>query len=197
MSPRSIIVAAALLLAAPPCARADAPAEALLQKCVDAEAKLKSLQANVSLRQETGATTRSLHGVVKLQRPNRALISLEGGQASEARTLASDGRKFTIYRSSDNEFEQEAADPSGGNVGRAASLEVTIFFNPDVLNQLRARSPGPRRSAERPAVSCGSQACRHIRRYRSLWERTICCAAYRARRTPQWGWRLRRAACPT
>src|SRR5690348_14619391 len=112
-------VAYFLFLATP--AHADAAAEALLQKCVDAETKVKSLQASFTLRQETGTDTRVLHGVMKLQKPNRALITLQGSQASDSRTLASDGRQFTIYYSADNEFQREAADPSGGNVGRVAS----------------------------------------------------------------------------
>ena len=136
------MAAAAVLILSVTAAHADAPAEALLQKCVDAETKMKSLQATFTLRLETGTDTRVLHGVMKLQKPNKALITLQGSQASDTRTLASDGRQFTIYYSSDNEFQREAADPSGGNVGRVASTEVTAFFNPDVLNQIRAQGTG-------------------------------------------------------
>src|SRR5437660_351495 len=114
--------------------RADTAGEALLQKCVDAEGRLRSLQASFTLRQEMGAQTRSLHGTMKLQKPNRALITLQGSQASDIRTLASDGRTFTTYFGADNEFQREAADPSGGNIGRVASTEVTVFFNADVIN---------------------------------------------------------------
>ena len=141
-------------------ARADAPAEALLQKCVDAETKMKSLQASFSLRQETGTDTRVLHGVMKLQKPNRALITLQGSQASDSRTLASDGKQFTIYYNADNEFQREAADPSGGNVGRVASTEVTAFFNPDVLNQIRAQGTGAKIG---PAIMIGSVSCKELR----------------------------------
>jgi len=148
------------LLFTPGCVRADAAGEALLQKCVDAETKLRSLQASFSVREEAGAAARSLRGVMKLQRPNRALISIEGGQPADARTLASDGRRFIIYHSADNEFERQAADPSGGNVGRAASLEATVFFNPDVLNQLRAAGTGAKIAGVK---TVGGTACRELR----------------------------------
>ena len=113
----------------PVCARADKAGEALLEKCVEAEGKLKTLQASFTLKQETGADTRSVHGTLKLQRPNRALITLQGGQASDRRTLASDGKQFTTYYDSDNEFQREPADPtaamSGGRRARRSRSSST------------------------------------------------------------------------
>ena len=141
-------------------AAADTAGEALLQKCVNAEAKLKSVQANFTLKQETGAQTRALHGTMKLQKPNRALITLQGAQASDSRTLASDGKKFTTYFSADNEFQLEAADPSGGNIGRVTSTEVTCFFNPDVMNQIRAQGTGIRVAG---TLAIGGVPCKELR----------------------------------
>jgi len=141
-------------------ARADKVGDALLEKCFDAEAKLKSIQASFTLRQEMGAQTRSLHGTMKLQKPNRALITLQGSQASDSRTLASDGRQFTTYFSADNEFQREAADPSGGNIGRVASTEVTVFFNPDVVNQIRAQGTGIKVTG---TTTIGGVTCKELR----------------------------------
>ena len=154
-------LAVALAIAAAPMrAAADAPGETLLQKCADAMSKLKSMQASFTLRQETGAQTRALHGTMKLQKPNRALITLQGTQAADSRTLASDGRQFTTYFSSDNEYLKEAADPSGGNVGRVASTEVTAFFNPDVMNQIRAQGTGIKIAG---SLTIGRVPCKELR----------------------------------
>lgn len=123
-------------------ASADTTGDALLQKCIEAEGRIKAMEANFTLRQESAAGSRALRGSLKVQKPNRALITMQGGQTSDARTLASDGKQFTTFYTADNEFQREAADPSGGNVGRAATTEVTVFFNPDVLNQMRAQGKG-------------------------------------------------------
>ncbi len=151
---------AIVILSAPAYARADKTGEALLEKCVEAQGKLKSLQASFTLKQETGAQTRSLHGTMKLLKPNRALITLQGGQASDSRTLASDGRQFTTYYSADNEFLKEAADPSGGNIGRVASTEVTAFFNADVMNQIRAQGTGIKIAG---TLAIGGVTCKELR----------------------------------
>jgi outer membrane lipoprotein-sorting protein/peroxiredoxin len=156
---KSLLVAGCLLCGGAD-VRADKAGDALLEKCVDAEAKLKSLQATFTLRQETGAQTRVQHGTIKLQKPNRALITLEGSQASDSRTLASDGRQFTIYYSADNEFQREAADPSGGNVGRIASTEVTVFFNADVMNQIRSQGTGIKIAG---TLTIGGISCKELR----------------------------------
>lgn len=155
-----LVYFAVTLLISPTLARADKAGDALLEKCVEAEGKLKTLQASFTLKQETGAQTRSLHGTMKLQKPNRALITLQGGQASDSRTLASDGRQFTTYYSADNEFLKEAADPSGGNIGRVASTEVTTFFNPDVMNQIRAQGNGIKIAG---TLSIGGVTCKELR----------------------------------
>jgi peroxiredoxin len=153
-------VLAALACATPAAARADKAGEALLEKCVVAEGKLKSLQASFTLRQEMAADSRSVHGTMKLLKPNRALITMQGAQASDSRTLASDGRQFTTYFSADNEFQREAADPSGGNIGRAVCTEVTAFYNPDVLNQIRAQGAGIKIAGTK---SIGGVECKELR----------------------------------
>lgn len=153
------LLTVALLLAVASPALADAAGEKLLEKCVDAEAKLKSLQANFTLRQEMGAQTRVLHGTLKLKKPNSALITMQGAQASDSRTLASDGKKFTTYFSADNEFQKEAPDPSGGNIGRSANTETTVFFNSDVLNQIRAQGTGIKVTG---TVTIGGVACKEL-----------------------------------
>jgi peroxiredoxin/outer membrane lipoprotein-sorting protein len=160
MSSRAVLGIGPVLLLISLAARADRAGEALLAKCVEAEGKLKTLQASFTLRQEMGAQTRSLHGTMKLQKPNRALITLQGGQASDSRTLASDGRQFTTYFSADNEYQREAADPSGGNIGRVATTEVTAFFNSDVMNQIRAQGAGIKIAG---TETIGGVACKELR----------------------------------
>ena len=123
-------------------AKADAAGEALFQKCVDAEDRIKTLQAKFIIKNSMGATSNTLRGELKLQKPNRAFISMQGGKISDERKIVSDGKKFTVYMSADNEFQLLAPDPSGANVGRAMNLETSAFYNSDTLNQMKAQGSG-------------------------------------------------------
>ncbi len=123
-------------------AKADAAGEALFQKCVDAEDRIKTLQAKFIIKNSMGATSNTLRGELKLQKPNRAFISMQGGKISDERKIVSDGKKLTVYMSADNEFQLLAPDPSGANVGRAMNLEASAFYNSDTLNQMKAQGTG-------------------------------------------------------
>ena len=122
---------------------ADNPAEALFQKCVEAEDKTKSIQANFTIKRMVGANVQSLKGALKLQKPNRVRVNFRGGDSgSDDRILNSDGKKFINYIVADNEYEVSSPDPSGGNIGRALNLETSVFFNSDILGQMKAQGTG-------------------------------------------------------
>lgn len=123
-------------------ARCDQPAESLFQKCVETEDRTKSLQANFTIKRTIGANAQSLKGVLKLQKPNRVRVNFRGGDSSDDRILNSDGKKFMNYIVADNEYEVSSPDPSGGNIGRALNLETSVFFNSDVLGQMKAQGTG-------------------------------------------------------
>ena len=141
-------------------AKADAAGEALFQKCVEAEDRIKVLQSKFVIKNSMGATSNILRGELKLQKPNRAFISMQGGKISDERKIVSDGKKFTVYMSADNEFQLLAPDPSGANVGRAMNLEASVFYNSDTLNQMKAQGTGVKISG---TSVIGGVTCKEIK----------------------------------
>ena len=150
-----------LLFCVSPClAKADAPAEALFQKCVDAEEKSRSIQGNFSIKKSVGGNSQTLKGAFKLQKPNKARITFKGSDSGDEKILNSDGKKFTNYIVADNEFENSTSDPSGGNIGRAVNLETSVFFNSDILGQMKAQGGGVKIAG---TSMVGGVSCKEIR----------------------------------
>jgi peroxiredoxin/outer membrane lipoprotein-sorting protein len=148
------------LAAAPAVARADAAGNALLQQCIDMETKTRSLQADFTIQTKQGGRAVTTRGSLKLQKPNLARMTVFGGPDGDEVTYASDGKKFFTYIRADNEFKSEAADPSGGNVGRKACLEATTFFYPDTLNQLSSQGTGVKITGN---ATIGGVVCKELK----------------------------------
>ncbi|HZO90137.1 MAG TPA: DUF2092 domain-containing protein [Chthonomonadaceae bacterium] len=135
-----------ICLLVPTAAQADKAGDALLQKCVAAESRARTLQAHIILQvKEGGQVIKTAQGTLRLKKPNLAHIALSSSAADMNTIIPSDGKTLTTYRRSEKTYATEAADATGGNVGRTISIEGAVFFNPDMLNQLRAttrrRSP--------------------------------------------------------
>ena len=148
------------MMVVPMRAQCDVAGDALLQKCIDAETKCRSLQADFTMETKQGGTASTAHGTLKLQKPNLGLITTSEGRRGVDTTYASDGKKLFTYVRADNEFLSEAADPAGGNVGRKAGVEASTFFYADTLGQLTAQGTGLKISG---SVSIGGAICKELK----------------------------------
>ena len=132
----SCLLGTACILAALPCrSTADAAGDAMLDKCIQAESRMTTLQANFTLQ---GSDITSTHGELFLKKPNIAHIVVNRAGSSGSIISHSDGKTLTTYSSDDKQFAREPADISGGNVTRDCEvLEAAAFFNPDLLDRMR------------------------------------------------------------
>ena len=131
----AIVPCAAGVFAGQTIARADTAADAMLDKCIDAERKAASLEADFTLQ---GSDIRSVKGHFALRKPNWGHIELTRDGTSGTVITHSDARKLQIYSSTDNQFSEEPVDVSGGNITRDCELlEAAAFFNPDLLDRMR------------------------------------------------------------
>ena len=141
-------------------ARADKAGEALLDRCIQAEAKAGQIQADYSSEIVRGRQTVKVKGHFVLKKPNLAHIVYSGIGGAKDETLHSDGRKMLHYMASEKQYTRETPDLSGGNVVRMAnSLEAMVFFNPDMLNQFRGLGSGLKIVG---TVTIGGVACQAL-----------------------------------
>jgi outer membrane lipoprotein-sorting protein len=149
--------ALAMLALIPAGARADAAGEALLQKCVGAEGRIQTLQADFVTTKKTNGQAETIRGTLKLKKPNLAQIVMNGTGGQNNITTLSDGKTLVTYMRSDNEYLTEAADMSGGNIARGTILEAMVFFNADTLNQFRSTGTAVKIAGSQ---NVGDMACR-------------------------------------
>ncbi len=132
-----------LTLLAPGMARADKAGEALLDHCIQVEAKTQVMRADYSSEIVRGHQTVKVKGHLLLKKPNVVHIITSGSGGEKDEILHSDGKRLLHYVESEKQYTREQPDPSGGNVVRmASSLEAMVFFNPDMLNQFRGLGTG-------------------------------------------------------
>jgi outer membrane lipoprotein-sorting protein len=155
-----LLTGAVVGLAAP--ARADRAGDALLQKCVDAETKAQAIDANFTHQFKENGVLRTQTGTLRLKKPNLAHIVVVSAKKETTGNVIinSDGKNFTTYSQSDNDYSQEPSDMAGGNVGRNNIIETALFFNPDLLNRWRSLANGVKVVG---AVSVGNTTCQVLR----------------------------------
>ena len=120
-------------------AAADGPGDALLKRCVDAEARLQSLHAEFTQRIDSERATVFRSGEIALKKPNKGHISYREKPGEMHVILHSDGQTLYRYAPAENEYTKSSIDPAGGNFG---NLFAKIFFYADTLNQFRAQGVG-------------------------------------------------------
>ena len=141
--PRTLLILFCLGLIMPGAARADRAGEALLDRCIQAEAKAPQIQADYASEIVRGRQTVKVKGHFLLKKPNVAHVVYSGSGGLNDETVHSDGRKMLHYMASEKQYTRDAPDMSGGNVVRmVSSLEAMVFFNPDLLNQFRGLGSG-------------------------------------------------------
>lgn len=143
-------VAAALLLAVPPSAAADA-ADELLARVERRNAQVRDLEARFTQSYRSGALGRELveTGVLKLKRPGRMRWEY---QKPEPKLFVSDGRTWYFYVPSERQVvvKEQAGDRrapalllAGGSIAEqfAPALEVGVAGRPRLRLRPRAADP--------------------------------------------------------
>jgi outer membrane lipoprotein-sorting protein len=127
----SIGVAAALAVAAwvLPVRSQDRAGE-LIKQSTEAVKKLKSLQADVEVR--NGAQVK--RGTLAFKRPNFARIDMKTAGAF----IVSDGKSVFNYIPAANQYQKAKADPAGANIQDVWAL---AFFQPEKLIQMVGGTP--------------------------------------------------------
>jgi len=129
------VVGVALAALIPVSALADAAGDAMLDKCIQAESRVTTIQSNFTLQ---GSDITPTHGELYLKKPNIAHIVVYRSGTSGTVVSHSDGKTLTTYSSEEKQFSREPADSSGGNLTRDCEiLEAAAFFNPDLLDRMR------------------------------------------------------------
>ena len=103
-------------------ARSQDRAGELIKRSTEAAKKLKSLQADVEMR--NGAQV--LRGTLALKRPNFARIDMK----SAGSFIVSDGKTVFNYMPAANQYQKAKADPAGANI---QDLWAMAFFQPEQL----------------------------------------------------------------
>ncbi len=125
----------AAMLGVPSRANADAAADAMLEKCIAAERRANSLQADFTLQ---GSDIRTVKGHIALRKPNWGHIELTREGTSGTVVAHADGKLLLTYSTTDNQYAREPVDVAGGNITRDCELlEAAAFFNPDLLDRMR------------------------------------------------------------
>jgi outer membrane lipoprotein-sorting protein len=156
----SLVIGSMALFSLP--ALADRAGETLLQKCVDAETKARSLEGKFTHQFKENGNLRTQTGDLALHKPNMAHIVVVSAKKETTGNVIinSDGKNFVTYSQSDNDYSEEPTDMAGGNVGRNNILETAVFFNPDLLNRWRSLATGVKVAG---AVSVGGINCQVLR----------------------------------
>ena len=127
-----------VLMALPQSVRADASADALFARCLAAEKSAQTLQGDFTVQagNDTGK------GTLQLQKPNIAHVVMTPPKSGGV-ILHSNGKTFTLYHTTENAYQTQPADMSGGNVvAMVPSFEAAVFFNPDLLNRQKSQGSG-------------------------------------------------------
>lgn len=125
----------AAIIVCPLNAAADAAGDSMLDKCIQAESRITTLQAGFTLQ---GSDIKSTHGNLYLKKPNIAHIIVNREGSTGSVISHSDGKTLTIFSTEDKQFSKEPVDISGGNVTRDCEvLEAAAFYNPDLLDRMR------------------------------------------------------------
>lgn len=135
----SILTGTALLL--PLAAHADKAGEALLQKCIAAQTRLKSLQADYQITERSGNHARQMRGTLRLKKPNLAHIRWSAGGKGGLET-SSDGRRLVVYNLARKVYDETPVDAQGGNISRSQVIEAIAFYSSDLLTRFRAQASG-------------------------------------------------------
>jgi thiol-disulfide isomerase/thioredoxin len=116
-------------------ASADTAADTMLDRCISAERKAASLEADFTLQ---GSDIRSVKGHFTLRKPNWGHIELTRDGTSGSVITHSDAKRLLIYSTTDKQYSTEPVDVTGGNITRDCELlEAAAFFNPDLLDRMR------------------------------------------------------------
>ena len=140
-------------------ARADRAAEAALDRCMWAEARLTSLRANYLRETHAGGKVTVLWGDVSLRRPNGALVRIQAAAREDVVTYRSDALNFVTYYAARNEYYSQVSDREGKNVQAAGCMEAAVFFDPQILKTYRSQGNAVTIG---PAVTVGGERCTQL-----------------------------------
>ncbi len=121
-------------------------ADALLERCIEAERRGQSLQADYRRETRSGGSVTVLQGTFQLRKPNLALIRLRGAMPDEQMIYRSDALNFVSYRPAKNDYFSRPSDASGRDVQTTGCVEAAAFFDPSLLKVYR-------RQGERIAIA--------------------------------------------
>lgn len=105
-------------------ARADAKGAALLKEVEEATKAVKTLSGVLTSTNKFGEQTQRSTGKFRVKRPNLLYIEMTG---NEPATMASNGKDFYVFMTSQNQYMKMKADPNGKGLG--GSLLMMLYFD--------------------------------------------------------------------
>ncbi|GIX04279.1 MAG: hypothetical protein KatS3mg114_0148 [Planctomycetaceae bacterium] len=109
-------------------ARADNESDEFLKEVAVATKALKTLSADVTLKQSDSGPVTTTTGVVRLKKPNLAYFEL--GKPLR-QTIASDGKSIWLVEQDRNRYQKKDANSDGNQVASFTMVPVGMFFDPD------------------------------------------------------------------
>jgi thiol-disulfide isomerase/thioredoxin len=127
-----------LAICAPAMASAQTTGDQLLERCIKATAKVRSLQADISVQGAGKFQYIQIKGSLRLEKPNRGRIELTTTESGGPIRRTCDGTLLTYFVDSTHYVLEEASD-DGDNLARDCRCnEPLYFFRPEELRIVRS-----------------------------------------------------------
>ena len=154
------IVLAWLFFVLPSMAEAQINGNALLERCITATMKARSLQANLSITGVGRFQNTKITGFLQLERPNRGRIEITTTESPDPIRRYCDGKLLSYFVDKEHYGLEEASDDGDNLIRDCRCNEALYFFKPEELRVLRATGTG---MLEEGQESINGVRCRVLR----------------------------------